>query len=182
MSDINTIGPADQASSPLVQAIDEIEQHVRADGWDQRPRLYALAPTGELLEREPDLANRLGLKHTYVHHDSLTPIEQNVPDQPIEDLLPTIAWPDTVRGCALAIERIVLPPGAEEDVPEDAEDAVAWAQNHPQRTDVRIVVGVLRDGSRTAVIRIRGHDEDDEILRDTELAPDIGNALADTLT
>ncbi|NEE04147.1 PPA1309 family protein [Phytoactinopolyspora halotolerans] len=166
----------------LSRAVVEIENHVQQEGWDQQPRLYALAPTGELLEREPDLAGNLGLSKDSVSDDALTPIEQDIAGRSLDDLLPSIAWPDTVRGCALAVERIVLPPGAEDDVPADDEAAVNWAQNHPDRTDVRVVVGVLRDGSRTSVLRVRGHEEDSELIQDAELSPEIANALADTLT
>jgi hypothetical protein len=177
-------GPSgdDQPTSALAQAVADIERHVSEGGWDQHPRLYALAPTGELVEREPALANRLGLKHEPITEDSLTPIEQDVSAGSLEELLPSITWPETVRGCAIAIERIVLPPGAEEHVPEDDTAAVQWAQSHPKRTDVRVVVGVLRDGSRMSVMRIRGHEADDELIRDAELSPEIGDALAETLT
>lgn len=176
----------DHTSEPggeaLARAVAEIEHHVQEDGWDQAPRLYALAPTTELLEREPALANRLGLKHTTVTDESLTPIEQELGSQQLEDLLPTITWPDSVRGCAVALERIVLPPGAEDHVPTEGQAAVLWAQNHPQRTDVRVVVGVLRDGTRTSVVRIRGHEEDEELIREAELSPEIADVLAETLT
>jgi hypothetical protein len=47
------------APEPLVRAVAEIEQHVRADGWDQSPRLYALASTLDLVTREPALADQL---------------------------------------------------------------------------------------------------------------------------
>lgn len=174
--------PAEGTSSTLTQAVTEIERHVQGNGWDQQPRLYALAPTEELIEREPDLADKLGLDRATVTQDSLTPIEQDIADRPLDDLLSSIAWPESVRGCALAIERIVLPPGAEEHVPDDSQTADAWAQSHPNRADVRIVVGVLRDGSRASVLRVRGHEDDDELIRDAELTPEIGNALADTLT
>ncbi|WP_129665130.1 PPA1309 family protein [Phytoactinopolyspora endophytica] len=176
--------PYDPENAPppaLSRAVAEIENHVRKDGWDQEPRLYALAPTGELLEREPELAGSLGMTQDVVSDDSLTPIEQDIAGRGLDELLPSIAWPDTVQGCALAVERIVLPPGAEDEVPDDEQSAVSWAQNHPKRADVRVVVGVLRDGSRTSVMRVRGHESEDELIRDAELSPEIGNALAETL-
>ncbi|PZF80801.1 PPA1309 family protein [Jiangella anatolica] len=165
--------------SALVRAIAEIEQHVREDGWDQPARLYALAPTADLLSREPDLAARIGIDED-APADSLTPIEQDVSGRPIEDLLLEIAWPDTVTGCALVLERIVLPPGAEEQMPDEDGAATRWAQEHPDRSDVRVVVGVMRDGSRASVLRIRGHEADDELIRGAELSPELGNALAET--
>lgn len=169
----------DDQPSTLVRAIAEIEQHVRGDGWDQPARLYALAPTADLLAREPALAASLGLDSD-APADSLTPIEQDVTGRPIEDLLLEITWPDTVAGCALALERIVLPPGAEEQMPDDEVAATRWAQQHPDRSDVRVVIGVMRDGRRASVLRIRGHEADDELVRGAELSPELGNALAET--
>lgn len=168
------------APPALARAVAEIERHVRADGWDQHARLYALAPTAELAEREPALAAQLGIGQDGRPADSLTPIEQDVAGRSVEDLLPTISWPDTVSGCALALERIVLPPGAEEDMPADDAAAATWAQRHPDRSDVRVVVGVLRDGSRAAVLRVRGHEDDADLITGAELSPELGDALAET--
>jgi hypothetical protein len=160
--------------------LSEIESHVGRQGWDQPPRLYALAPTDELVAREPNLARELGLDGASPAPGSLTPIEQELSTTSIEDLLATITWPDTVAGCALVVERIVLPPAAEESMPDDPDTAVNWAQNHPGRTDVRIVVGVLRDGQQSSVMRVRGHDDESDLIRDPEFSPDLGAALAAT--
>ncbi|WP_026875125.1 PPA1309 family protein [Jiangella gansuensis] len=170
---------ADEQHSALQQALAEIERHVRDGGWDQPARLYALALTGELLAREPALAERIGITGE-PGPDTLTPIEQDVPNRPIEDLLATITWPETVAGCALVMERIVLPPGAEDEMPEDDAAATTWAQQHPARSDVRVVVGVMRDGRRESVMRVRGHEADNELIRGAELSPELGNALAET--
>lgn len=165
---------------PLVRALSEIEQHVRPDGWDQPPRLYALAETGDLIAREPELADQLGIDLGSTLAGSLTPIEQEVGSRSLEDLLTSIAWPETVDGCALAVERIVLPPGAEDDMPDDETAAVTWAQQHPSRTDVRVIVGVLRDGTHTSVLRVRGHDADTDLIVDAELSPELSDALMST--
>jgi hypothetical protein len=169
-------------AEPLSRAVTEIERHAAGRGWDQPPRLYALAPTEDLLRREPDLAEQLGEDAASVEPGALTPVEQQLSDQPLEDVLPTITWPETVAGCAVVVERIVLPPEAEQGMPDDPAEAVSWAQNHPNRTDVRIVVGVLRDGSQTAVLRVRGHDNDDDLIHDPDFSSDLGTALAETLT
>ena len=42
---------------------------------------------------------------------------EELPDEALEEVLGTIAWPGTVVGCALALERIVLPPSAEDGMP-----------------------------------------------------------------
>lgn len=169
----------DDQPSALVRAIAEIEQYVRDDGWDQPARLYALAPTADLLSREPALAADIGIEPG-ASADSLTPIEQDVAGRPIEDLLLEITWPETVTGCALVLERIVLPPGAEEQMPDEDGAAARWAAQHPDRSDVRVVVGVLRDGRRASALRIRGHEADDELILGAELSPELGNALAET--
>jgi hypothetical protein len=171
--------PADPAPS-LARAVAEIEQHVAGDGWDQAPRLFALAPTADLVSREPALVDQLGLGGQEPSPDQLTPIEQELPQQHLEDVLLTVAWPSTVVGCALALERIVLPPAAEVSMPAAAAEAAAWAARHPDRADVRIVVAVLRDGARSSVLRVRGHDHDNDLLRETDLAPDLADALAAT--
>ncbi len=180
MTSEGSTGTPDDPPASLLRAVTEIEQHVRVDGWDQGARLYALAPTGDLVEQEPELAERLGLDEQASIGDLLTPIEQEVGSTAIEDLLPTITWPESVTGCALALERIVLPPGAEDEMPDDDESASTWAQEHPSRTDVRVVVGVLRDGGRSAVLRVRGHEEDSDLVQGAELSPELGNALAET--
>lgn len=165
------------SAAPLVRVLVEIEQHVSDDGWDQPPRLYALAPTDELLDREPAIAAQLDA----VDAGEFTPIEQELPDQTLDDVLATIAWPSTVVGCALVVERIVLPPGVEDAMPTTPGDAARWAATHPDRSEVRIVVGVLRDGDRSSVLRVRGHDDEGDLLRDPELAPQLIDALAATL-
>ena len=169
-------------AEPLLRALSEIESHVASRGWDQPPRLYALAPTAELLTREPALASQLGLDSADDAPGSLTPIEQEVPTTSIDDLLATITWPETVAGCALVVERIVLPPAAEDTMPHDPDTATDWAQNHPDRADVRIVVGVLRDGRQSSIMRVRGHDDESDLIRDPEFSPDLGAALAATFS
>ena len=176
----DTTPTTDNAPSPLMRAVAEIEAHVREEGWDQPPRLYALAATTDLVTREPGLAGELGVDVDDLPPGALTPIEQEIGEQSIDDLLSTISWPETVDGCALALERIVLPPGAEEDMPDDSLSANDWAARHPARADVRVVVGVLRDGRRTSVLRIRGHEDDTDLIRGAELSPELGDALAST--
>src|SRR5579875_3333952 len=42
--------------SPLAECAIETERHVASAGWDQPPRLFAIARNAELLDREPALA------------------------------------------------------------------------------------------------------------------------------
>lgn len=174
--------PPNGRPEPLLRALAEIESHVRAEGWDQPPRMYSLAPTRDVVARQPALAQQLGVDPEAPPVHALTPIEQEIDDRPLDDILATISWPGTVSGCALVVERIVLPPQIEEKMPDDPETAATWAQRHPSRSDVRIVIGVLRDGSRSAVVRVKGHDAPEELIRDTDISPDIADALAATFT
>jgi hypothetical protein len=170
----------DEGVSRLEDVVLDLERHSAAAGWDAQPRLYALVETAELRRQEPELADELDIPADV---DSIAALEQPPPagsdENPIEDLLGTIAWPEAVGGCALVVERIVLPPDAEVEMPDDGVDP--WAAEHPRREDVRVVVGVLRDGSRHSALRLRGHDDDDEVLSGPDLVPALADALAATL-
>jgi hypothetical protein len=43
------------------------------------------------------------------------------------------------------------------------------------------VVGVLRDGSTSCVLRVRGHEAEHDLVRDPEVSTDLVLALAETL-
>ncbi|MBC6462002.1 PPA1309 family protein [Actinomadura sp. HBU206391] len=164
----------------LEEVVRDLERHSAEGGWDAPPRLYALVGTAELRAEEPDLADQLGLPADV---DTIAALEQPpLPgDKAIEDVLAAIAWPDGVMGCALVVERIVLPPDAEDELPETEAEMVSYASGHPARDDVRVVVGVLRDGTRHAAMRSRKHDTDDEVLSGPDLVPALADALAATL-
>ncbi len=158
----------------------DLERHSAQEGWDSAPRIYALVRSSELRRAEPELAEQLGLDPAT---DTLAALEQPaLPDRAgVEDALATIAWPDTVEGCALVMERIVLPPEAEDELPEDEAAAAEYAASHPGCEDVRMIVGVLRDGARHSALRLRRHDADDEVLSGPDLVPALAEALAATL-
>ncbi|WP_131741185.1 PPA1309 family protein [Actinomadura roseirufa] len=165
--------------SLLEEVVLDLERHWSQRDWDAPPCLYALVRSTELRAAEPELAEQLGLAPGA---DTLAALEQpGLPEQAaVEDALATIAWPDTVTGCALVIERVVLPPDAEQEIPDDEAEAAAFAAAHPRREDVRMVVGVLRDGGRHSALRLRRHDGDDEILTGPDLVPALSDALAAT--
>ncbi|PKK12324.1 MULTISPECIES: PPA1309 family protein [Thermomonospora] len=164
----------------LEEAVLDLERHAAAAGWDAPPRLYALVESAELLRREPALAERF---HLSEDENTLVVLEQEAlpHSHSIEEALARIAWPPTVAGCALVIERIILPPDVEEEMPEDEAAALEWAASHPRHDDVRIVVGVLRDGERHSVLRVRRHDTDEEVLSGPDLVPALADQLAATL-
>jgi hypothetical protein len=165
----------------------DIERHAAASGWDQPPRLFALVETADLVRREPQLAGQLGVGAGEPGRPGgpggLTPVEQDeLPDHAtIEELLGGIAWPAEVLGSALTVERLMVPPDAERDMPQDDEVALQWLAEHPERQEVRIVVAVLRDGTRSAALRMRAHDDEASVLSGPDLVPGLAEALAATL-
>ncbi len=167
-------------TDPLTLAALDTERHVARSGWDQPVRLFALVPTAELVGREPQLAD--GLATHDAAAGALSAVEQDeLPEADgIEDLLARIAWPEQVSGCALAVERVVLPPDAERDLPEDAAEAVRAVAEHPGRADVRLVVAVTRDGAARCLLRQREHDSDDRVALGEDIAPGIVHALRAT--
>lgn len=171
-----------QRSMHLVELAREIERYVAAEGWDQNPRLFALARSVDLVALEPDLADAIGP----AAHDpeSLTPIEQDALDhgRDLDDVLATTMWPDDVAGAALVLERLVLPPSAEGTLPDDDRSALEQAvADHPDRRDVRMVVVVTRDGRRMCALRLRSHDDDADVLVGEDLVPRLADALGATL-
>ncbi|QKW09038.1 hypothetical protein HUT18_24280 [Streptomyces sp. NA04227] len=182
MSKDSPAGPP-MAASPLTRAVLEIDDYVSGLGWDRPALLFALVDTERLRSQEPGLAARLGLGDGQ-EAGALTPVEQEeLPaGRPLDEFLGTIAWPDAVVGCALTVERLMLPPSAEESVPGDLDEAqlAAWVAKHPDRQEVRMTVGVLRDGTRESALRLREKDSATEVLTGSGLVPGLAEALMAT--
>lgn len=159
----------------------DLERHASAAGWDQPPHLYALVETADLLRREPQLAEQLGL--TGGEPGAVTPVDQgDLPEHAsLDELLAGIAWPPEVLGAAITVERLMVPPAVEASMPQDEGEALRWLGEHPERQEVRLVVAVLRDGSRSAALRMRAHDDETSVLTGTDLVPGLADALSDTL-
>ena len=160
----------------------EIEEFVGSAGWNQPPQLFALVPTAALLDEQPELAGQLD------RANPLTPVAQDsLPDGDLAEALSGIAWPEIVTGCALSQEIIVLPPGAESELPDapDEDRLRRAAADHPQRTEARLVAAILRDGEGACVMRLRGLGTEpepvDEIIESPDLAPNLLEALKRTL-
>lgn len=167
------------ALPPLLECAVDTERHVAADGWDQPPRLFAIARNAGLLAREPALAAQLGAAEP----GGLSTIEQEglAPTSALESMLGRVAWPPEVDGVALAVERIVVPPDAENDLPVDPDEASEMLAAHPDRQDVRLLVAVLRDGDAVCLLRQRAHDTDDKVAIGQDIAPGLVEALRATL-
>ncbi|MGI8456675.1 MAG: PPA1309 family protein [Propionibacteriaceae bacterium] len=168
----------------LVAALIDLERHVGGGGWDQPPRLFALVRTDELVAAEPALAVELGLRSEDdgAPPEGLTGIEQEqfTPTGDVVADLAEVAWPEAVTGCALSLESSFLPAGREADLPADPETAAAVVAAHPDRVDVRLVVGVDRYGHQHGVGRLVSAPED--LLGAPDLVPGLLAALAHTLS
>jgi hypothetical protein len=179
--ELDPLGSLD-ADPALAAAVLEIESHIAQGGWDQPARLYALVPTGDLVVREPELAAAMGLDQASAE-GSLTPVEQDqLPTgQLLEEALTAITWPPQVAGCAAVVERLVLPPDVDGEVPDDVESAERFAREHPDRQEVRIVAGVTRAGSAYAALRLRAHDDAASVVGGIDLVPGLTTLLGSTL-
>lgn len=165
-------------SDALAAAVLEVERHVGQAGWDQPSRLFALVPTAELLDAAPELVGQLGAEHLEGH---LSSIEQDDFHNGLTlfEALAHLAWPPTVAGCVLSVERAFLPSQYESELPDDPEQAGDAVSNHPQRQELRLVTGVLRTGERHAVARVRS--DPSQLLGGENMAPGLSTALIATL-
>jgi hypothetical protein len=168
------------ASSVLLAVVGEVETHLAEAGWDQPPQLFALVDTEDLLKAEPQLAETMGL--VAAHPGSLTPIAQDpLGDGPLDEQLASLVFGPEVLGVVLAHEVLVLPPSAEAEL-VGVEDPAGAAATHPARREVRMAVGVLRDGSRESVLRLRAVEGgEDERVTGGNLTPGLAEALLATL-
>jgi hypothetical protein len=174
------------AAVALADAVREVERHVAGAGWDAPVRVFALVRTATALDAEPALAAQLTeavLARASEQPWHLTSVEQvGLPAAPdLESLLASLGWPETVDGVALTVERLVLPPSAETDLPTDPQAAQAALLAHPERQDVRLAVGVLRAGPAWCVVRTRADDADDRVLQGADVVPGLVDAVRTTL-
>jgi hypothetical protein len=173
--------PGTDLCDALRSVVIEVESHLSAAGWDAPAHLFALVRTRELAAAEPELSVELGIVNGSATR--FTPVEQELDDQtePVEQLLARISWPDTVEGVVVVVERVVLPPEAEADVPRDPDAATEYAAAHAAREDVRIAVGALRTGERHCVVRLRSHDFDEALVQGADVVPALVAAVRETL-
>lgn len=170
----------------LASAVVDLEHHAAAAGWDGPVVVCALVNTGSALAQNPGLAaevppEALAAAEQDPHH--LLSIEQDgLPEAAnLEELLAQLAWPESVDGAAVVVERIVVPPEAEHDLPEDPDRQVETLLAHPEREDVRMAVGVLRTGESWCALRSRRHDSDDQVAGSPDAVPGLVAALTATL-
>ena len=181
----------DRSASPrgraLARAVTETEAHVAAFGWDQPVRVFALVRTAEALAADPDIAELLEaatVEEARSDPELLMVVEQEgLPAAAdLEHLLAQLAWPESVHGAAISVERLLLPPAAQEeaDALTDAAERLAFLRARPDREDIRMVVGVLRSGESWCALRSRSHDDDASVYQGEQLVPGLVEALATT--
>jgi hypothetical protein len=102
-------------------------------------------------------------------------------DRTLEEVLAEIMWPAEVFGCAAVVERLVLPPEADDQIPEDPAEAEEFAANHPDRQEVRIVAAATRDGATSCALRFRIHDDAASVVQSPDLVPGLLELLQSTL-
>ncbi|GLZ30772.1 hypothetical protein Lesp02_29610 [Lentzea sp. NBRC 105346] len=175
------VSPSETPAVVLPTVAREVEEFVASGGWDQAPQLFALVSTADLIAQQPSLAAQLDPVAS-----PLTPIAQDsLPESDLGEALAGIEWPPAVHGCALAQEIVVLPPDAESELASsslDDEAARRFAAEHPQRREARLVAAVVRDGTVSCVLRLRGTSEiPEEVVEHPELAPNLTKALLQTL-
>lgn len=174
LNDVPVIDPANQR---LANVLAEVEEYVGQSGWDQPARLFALVDTTQLKASSPELAEQL----KEVDDGRLSAIEQD-DFHSGEDLiteLSKIGWSEEVAGVALSLERCFLPPQMEAEIPQDPAAAAEFVANHPEREEIRLVIGVLRDGVYYSLARLK--TKPDQVASGTGLVPVLEQALAQTL-
>jgi hypothetical protein len=181
-----TVDLSDARSLAVTRSVVELERHVATGGWDAPIRLFALVRTAAALAVDPDLHQRLPadvVAAAEADPEHLTAVEQEgLPEsETLQDLLGRIAWPDTVDGAAVVVERVVVPPEVEAQLPADEHAALEFLQAHPARRDVRLAAAALRTGEHACALRSREHDEDSSVAVGPDLAPGLVEAVASTL-
>ncbi len=169
-------------TAALAEAVREVERHVAAQGWDGPVVVYSLVRSADLVAASPEMAAELpaGAAGDPEHLTAI--VQEGLPEaDTLEDLLAQLAWPETVAGTAVVVERIVVPPEAEAGMPAEASDAVEYLLDHPDRQDVRIAAGVLRTGESWCALRSRANDSDDAVGGGPAAVPGLVEALAATL-
>lgn len=184
------MSPIQESAGALAAAVREIEAHAARSGWDQPAQLFALVETADLAQREPHLAQVLGLGATDPEDPrpfGLTPVAQEPSDDSLDRLLGSIVWPLEVVGCAVVVEALTLPPDAEvpaeaeADAQQAAQQLAEYAATDPRRQEARIVAGALRGGEGYCAIRQRAHDKDEMVLVGPDLVPTLLELLHITL-
>lgn len=166
--------------SALRAVVAEIESGAARVGWDRPPSIYALVPTAELM-KTPEVPTDVLADLEKAWDGSETHLsailQESMAGDQLEELLPKLAWPPSVWGAALTVERVIVPPAVEEAAPEDPDEALAFISNHPAASDVRLTIGVTREGDSWCAIRTRAFDDAGNVGSGETLVPSLVEAL-----
>ena len=144
-------------------------------------RLFALVETADLLRREPQLAGELGIGAAPTRRPHPGRAGRLPAHQRSTSCSAGIAWPPRCSACALAVERLMLPPDAERAACRRTRaTALRWVAEHPERQEVGIVVAVLRDGSRAARCGCAPTTTRQSVLTGPDLVPGTGRRARPT--
>lgn len=165
------------SKSDLPGIVEEIE---RSCQWDHPSRLFSLVCTKNLLDT-PGLPADIeqGIRTNWDgSEEHLSAVEQEMdPNSDEEALLAQLQWPDSVEGAAISLERLIVPPEVEAQAPEDPEEAANFIANHEARMEMRLVVGVLRNGQSWCALRMRLFDDDKSVAKGADLVPELVELL-----
>ncbi len=75
----------------------------------------------------------------------------------------------------------MLPPGADDQIPEGPPRRPEFAAAHPDRQEVRMVVGATRDGAAHCALRLRAHDDNASVIEGSDLVPALLELVQGTL-
>ncbi|MDN5757112.1 MAG: PPA1309 family protein [Tomitella sp.] len=140
--------PAHHDVDDLGRCIREVAEFLAEDTeWGAPPQMFALVPTALLAESDPALLDRLD-------ESGLTPVEQDplyddadLHPAALGEILSDLSWPESVAGCLLVREIVVLPPGSDPDP--------GMATHNPQRRDARLFAAVTRNGHGLCLLQMR---------------------------
>lgn len=164
----------------LKRVTHEIECGSARLGWDQPATIYALVATSTLLDTPglpEDVAQQIRSSWDGQAEHLSAILQDSLGTDDLEEVLPQLAWPETVTGAVISAERIIVPPEVEDAAPEDPEEALEFITNHPTRTDVRLTIGVLRSGESWCMVRARTFDTDDRVGTGENLVPALVESL-----
>lgn len=175
----------DDVTAALRHVVREIDSFQEQAGWDMPPVLYGLVNVGQVLEADPSLAEVLGAEVLEQARDNphtlIAVPQEGLPEsESLEQSLALVEWDDSIVGCALGLEHLAISDEANESLPDDPQEAMDYVMNHPSKRELRTTAAVLATGERWSLLRGRGF-VDDRPIEDPALAPDLTDALAQTL-
>lgn len=175
---MDTSSDLSAAGLSLRLAVSSLEKDVAQLGWDQSPSLFALVPTKDIfpqLEAEMEGAQakqlRAALSENPQHLTAV--LQDHLPPAELMDTLGHLVFGEDVAGVAVAMERFLVSPQADDEAPQDPKEREKFLLAHPTRQDVRIVAAATRDGNTWCASRARSEDSDDMVAQGDNIVPEL---------